>query len=95
MKPWILIQKICCLIFVLFLLGGIGFIFDAPTKRLLALQKQKNQLKNETAKLVNDTEKIKKQQEKFHTSKVFVERIAKKDFKLIRADECVFKFENN
>ena len=94
MKPWLLVQKICSFIFALFLLGGIGFIFDAPTKRLLALQKQKNQLKNQNAALVAETENIKKQQEKFHTSKVFVERIAKKDFKLIRADECVFKFEN-
>jgi cell division protein FtsB len=94
MKPWLLVQKICYFIFALFLLGGIGFIFDEPTKKLLALQKQKNKLKNENAALVAETEQIKKQQEKFHTSKVFVERIAKKDFKLIRADECVFKFEN-
>jgi len=94
MKPWIIVQKICCFIFALFILGGIGFLFDEPTKKLLDLQKQKKQLKNENASLVADTENLKKQQQKFHTSKVFVERIAKKDFKLIRADECVFKFEN-
>jgi cell division protein FtsB len=94
MKHWLLIQKICCLILALFVLGGIGFLFNAPTKKLIAAQKEKKQLKFENAELVSNTEQLKKQQQKFHTSKVFVERIAKRDFKLIRADECVFKFEN-
>ncbi|MDA3799548.1 MAG: septum formation initiator family protein [Kiritimatiellae bacterium] len=94
MKPWIIIQKICFFILALFVLVGIGFIFDEPTKRLFELQKQKEKLKKQNSELVTKTEELKEDQQKFHTSKTFVERIAKKDFKLIRADECVFKFEN-